>query len=368
MVSHEGPPFDDTQLLELRKSLDSLENPDRVEYRNRNAAAVAESDDPRLLIVAGPGTGKSLLFMDRIRYWLRSYPGERIYVSTFVRKLADDLDRDLDRSALTPAEKALVTVLTLHSLARSLIERNNGTATLSMKSHIKMIGSWKDLVWGDVLCLIAEPENHRSLEEFERQFHESDPNTSPPWPALRAVYFRICRFYNALGFAALIAFATEALQENEELDRHRLWIFDEFQDFNSAEERLVEACTRPAIGVLLAGDDDQALYQTLKSSHPDIIRGRYNDEGTAKAMLPFCGRCGQHICIGATGFLERHRGSSSILKVFLPLEVDTSAPRIRVVAQSSKSGSWVTPRSRMMGSKLVRPGSFRMREGSEPTR
>jgi hypothetical protein len=59
----------------------------------------------------------------------------RIYVSTFVRKLVNDLLNEievkLDADARTQVEGA-----TLHSLARSLLERSGGTSDLSLGPYV----------------------------------------------------------------------------------------------------------------------------------------------------------------------------------------------------------------------------------------
>ena len=44
-----------------------------------------------------------------------------------------DLKTDIATSELSPAEKTLVTVTTLHGLARSLLERNGGTRELPLR-------------------------------------------------------------------------------------------------------------------------------------------------------------------------------------------------------------------------------------------
>jgi superfamily I DNA/RNA helicase len=324
-------PFGDEELEQFQTSLEKLSNAQRIDYRDSNARAIASSPDPHLLIVAGPGTGKSYLFMDRIRFWLEAFPGERIWVLTFVRKLVRDLEAEIATSDLRPAEKALINVSTLHHLGRSLVERNGGTAALPLGRYVRIIDHyWKEVVWSDVLGFhdtLAEAP----FRELERQFHEVDPVSDEPWRSLRQTYFALCQLYNAVGFADLIRHSAEAVAENEALIEHRLWIVDEFQDFNQAEADLIAACTRGAHSEVMAGDDDQALYQEMKSSFPAIIRDRYSDEASTKAMLPYSSRCSEHICLGATAFLERHQEPDAIPKVFLPLVMDPVASAIRVV-------------------------------------
>jgi superfamily I DNA/RNA helicase len=139
MLHADGSVFKDEDLSTHDALLRELEADERVEYRNFNAATIAGSVDRRTLIVAGPGTGKSHLFLARITDWLQSHPGERIYVCSFVRKLVFDLNGEIQSSDLSPAEKKLVTVTTLHGLARSILERNGGTSEHRLKPYIQMI-------------------------------------------------------------------------------------------------------------------------------------------------------------------------------------------------------------------------------------
>jgi superfamily I DNA/RNA helicase len=198
---------------------------------------------------------------------------------------------------------------------------------------VRVIGqSWKDMVWDDVLSLHPGLGTRPPFKELERQFHDLAFEPDEPWRTLRADYFRLSRFYNAVGFADSITHAIDAVSANPELVDHTLWIIDEFQDFNTAEDALLKSCTDAADGVLLAGDDDQALYQQLKASHPEIIRSYYADTTWTNAMLPFCSRCSYHIAMGAAAFIAAKRSSESIHKLYLPLKIDEDAAMIRVAA------------------------------------
>jgi hypothetical protein len=103
---------------------------------------------------------------------------------------------------------------------------------------------------------------------------------------LRKTQVRLEEFYNALTFHDLILFATQAVRENPELVADTLYIIDEFQDFNLAEDGLIREITTESPAQLLVGDDDQVLYHKLKEAHPDILRGYYKDSSFVNAMLP----------------------------------------------------------------------------------
>src|SRR5438552_4821140 len=115
------------------------------------------------------------------------------------------------------------------------------------------------------------------MKELDKQIHNYSYSDEPAWKALRDTYFVLSQFYNAAGFADLIIAAREALAEDETLVRDELFIIDEYQDFNEAEERLLMQLTKAATNILLVGDDDQVLYETLKSGKASLIRRLYSD-------------------------------------------------------------------------------------------
>src|SRR5690242_517625 len=94
-------------LNEAEEKLDALSNENRVAYRDFNARAIAEADAAELLVVAGPGAGKSHLFISRIEHWLARSDGKSVYVATFVRKLINDLKADI-RSRLSEEDQERV--------------------------------------------------------------------------------------------------------------------------------------------------------------------------------------------------------------------------------------------------------------------
>jgi superfamily I DNA/RNA helicase len=337
-VNPEGESFD-SDLDELRSLLSDLTNDDRKAYRNGNATAIATLEHQRLLIVAGPGSGKSHLFLSRIRYWLPLDNGSRIYVSSFVRKLVRDLQADVEHQ-LDLSEQQRVTVTTLHGLARSIVERSRGTTDQPMQQHINLIANgWANVVWADVREFHSGLQSGHSLRRLEAQFHTERVLADEQWVQLRETYAELCMFYNAMGFADMVVLARQAVDERPQLVEHDMWIIDEYQDFNAAENHLVQSLTTNASGVLIAGDDEQALYQQLKSSHPDIIISYYTDTSFANAMLPYCSRCSYHVCLAASAFIDAGRLPSSIKKIYLPLEVDESAPKVRLVATSAPTSA-----------------------------
>jgi superfamily I DNA/RNA helicase len=338
LINESGEPFNDGELDALAKTLDALDANDRIAYRNANASAIAQHAAERLLIVAGPGTGKSSIFKQRVLSWLQKNPEAKILALSFVRKLVADLRADIQADkGLSDEQKAQVDVFTLHKYARSIVERNKGTRGWSFAPHFRIIGqTWKEVAWHDVLLLSGESRiDHYSWKAFEKQLYDDQFDESAEWQKLRQAYFTLCQFYNAAGFSDLILRARDALAENPALNEHQFFIVDEYQDFNAAEEHLLDQIAGSAEGRLTVGDDDQVLYEQLKSGKAALIRAIYTDKAVVKAMLAFCGRCDFHITRAASHFIKQGPDPASIKKIYLPIGTPDNSLKVNVVGCAS---------------------------------
>ena len=335
LINNNGHPFDLTELQKVRSQLSNLTNEERTIYRNKNALAIVQHNEARFLIVSGPGTGKSHLFMNKINNWYQKDSQAKIFVTSFVRKLVADLQKDIDNhKKLTSEQKNKITVVTLHKLARSIVEKNHGTVKWPFKPYFHIIGQlWKTIVWNDALALQPSLKNDTYCwSEFEKQLHNNNFKESDEWNNLKNSYFKLCQFYNAAGFADLILRATEALSENLNLNKYNYFIIDEYQDFNLAEDALLKQIIKDPQGLLIVGDDEQVLYEKLKSGNPTLIRNLYQSKHYANGMLPFCSRSSFHIAKAANYFINKYRNENSIEKIYLPIKTNKNDPKVQVVA------------------------------------
>ncbi|MBL5982193.1 hypothetical protein NAAC61_09380 [Petrotoga sp. 8T1HF07.NaAc.6.1] len=97
LINENGLPFEVPELRTMRAELDALDDAGRLEYRNNNASEIAQHDAAKFLIVSGPGTGKSHLFLQKIDNWYHKELNAKVVVTSFVRKLVVDLQNDIER-------------------------------------------------------------------------------------------------------------------------------------------------------------------------------------------------------------------------------------------------------------------------------
>jgi superfamily I DNA/RNA helicase len=148
------------------------ENGEPFEDQELHARAIARHAAVEMLIVAGPGTGKSTLFKERILFWLEQDSSAGILALSFVRKLVADLDADIANDAgLTDAQKKQIDVCTLHKYARRVVEQNHGTKGLEICSALS--NYWPRLEICRLGRRVTDKRTRGSREIFLEAFRET---------------------------------------------------------------------------------------------------------------------------------------------------------------------------------------------------
>ena len=203
---------------------------DRLDAMQRVAASAPGGP---LLIVAGPGTGKTRTLTHRIAYLcaeLGVFP-ERCLAITFTRRAAEELRERLD--ALLGDDGADVTVGTFHAVGLTILAENARAAGL--------------------------PPTWRIADDAERAEAREQAGDDD------AAYAKLLRQQDLVDTDDLITLPVQILRDDPGLaDRYRKrwqWIFvDEYQDVDESQYELLRLLS-PADGNLCAiGDPDQAIY------------------------------------------------------------------------------------------------------------
>lgn len=246
----------------------------------RDAAleAILDSTATRKLIVAGPGTGKTHTFDAALQ---RAGGGVAL---TFIRALVRDL-----RVAL--AETAEI-VNTFHGFAKHLLHSHpySVTADFWYCPALPMIFA-RDLTLlglGQVSSSDVDTA-FQTLDDAEGLITES---------------LRLGTYYNAVGHNDVVYRVLRQFEESpDDIPGYPLVVVDEFQDFNPLETSLIRKLEERS-SVLIAGDDDQALYHR-KHASPMFIRELAANDDYEKFELPYCSRCTSVIVDAVNNVIER---------------------------------------------------------------
>ncbi len=242
----------------------------RQEYED----AVVSSRAKKKIVVAGPGTGKTHLFKKILKGKTKTL------TLSFVNALVDDLSLELC---------GLSTVKTLHAYARGALQK-------ARKKPVRIFPKLAKVIAEDARILLNKKI------DFEQLFHNREDSNEHV-----RFYKKRKDYYGHFGFSAMVFGAVKHFEKNrDKIPIYDQVVVDEFQDFNTLEVSLIDLLAGKS-PVLLVGDDDQALYESLKSASTKHIRTRHSEPEYAAFCLPYCSRCTQVIVKAANDIINRAR-------------------------------------------------------------
>ena len=115
------------------------------------------------------------------------------------------------------------------------------------------------------------------------------------------------------GYSDIIFAAVKYLEVNpEKVPVYDQIVVDEFQDFNKLEVSLIDLLAEKN-PILIAGDDDQALYE-FKSASAEHIRQRHSDDQPdyESFNLPYCSRSTRVIVDAANDIIANAGGNGHL--------------------------------------------------------
>ena len=229
---------------------------------------VLSSPSDKKLVIAGPGTGKTTLF----KHLLELAPGkpDQRIVLTFINNLRDELEDDLGE---------LAQIFTLHSYCLRLLHRYPALRGL-LSPDFRICPGLASIIAED-WKLITQSNAPQFIGDMRALSEESQI----PFYLARGEY------YDAVDFDDIVYRVYKGISSGRAASEvFDLVLIDEYQDFNALEAGVIDTLAEHN-SILIAGDDDQALYSQLRDASWDHIR-LLNKVGEYEVFnLPFCMRC-----------------------------------------------------------------------------
>jgi DNA helicase-2/ATP-dependent DNA helicase PcrA len=214
-----------------------------------------------LLVVAGPGAGKTFCLIARVQHLIETHgfaPG-RILAVTFTNRAAEEIALRLGRTLGDRA--AAVDRGTLHALCLSLLREHAEAAGLRkgfgvaddeyqrvvlrrLNVHLKRRGS--------LLTLFSRRRlQHYKLAASDEQLYRD--------------YRAYLERRNTVDFDELIARTAELLDRRADIadavaGRWDYLLVDEFQDLNPAQYEILKRLAAPHRNLFAVGDDEQSIF------------------------------------------------------------------------------------------------------------
>jgi DNA helicase-2/ATP-dependent DNA helicase PcrA len=220
--------------------------------------ATLEIVDGPLLIVAGPGTGKTRTLTYRLAHLIgRGVAPESCLAVTFSRRAAAEMEERL--AALVPEAAGLLTVATFHGLGLTIL-REEGS--LAPEVRVATPAERAEIV--RELFDVSAGKAERLLEEMGAVRCARGERT-PEVAARIAAYEEALERRNLLDFDDLILKPLALLRERPELaesyrQRFRWIAIDEYQDIDALQYALIRLLAPPEANLCAIGDPDQSIY------------------------------------------------------------------------------------------------------------
>lgn len=296
-----------------------------LESLNENQREAVLWNEGPMLVLAGPGSGKTGVLTLRVARLLKERDDVSVLALTFTNKAAAEMRERVDQLLGQRADRAHL--CTFHSFATDILRQHG--------SHLGIRPDFTLLVQDEDRIAILEPLSQKLqkdnqsvprdlknllglLDHLFAESYEGGPEApslvqTPSWvPPLFNEYCDILVEANRLDFGALLHFARKLLRNKPGVARvlRLAWshvCVDEFQDTNRAQYELLCALVgegRPNLFVV--ADDDQIMYQWNGAS-PERLQALRRDYDMKLVQLPENYRCPVEIIEIANKLIRHNR-------------------------------------------------------------
>ena len=264
--------------------------------------AIHTTEGP-LLIIAGPGSGKTFTLVERIYYLISEHktPPEHLFVSTFTKKAAaelitrissrlegDNISVNLNEMYIGTFHSICLRFLKEHRESTRLMrnftvldqfdqqyfiyQRLSDYQRIEGSEHILGNGSW----WWKASNLMKWV-NKVSEEALDPEvLRNADERAVQALGRCYQLYQSHLEDGNRLDFSTIQLEALRMLDEHprildETREKIQYLMVDEYQDTNTIQERILFKLAEPDYNLCVVGDDDQGLYRFRGATIRNIL-------------------------------------------------------------------------------------------------
>ena len=315
---------------------------------NANQLSAVEWIGGPLLVLAGPGSGKTLVLTLRAAKILQENPESSMLALTFTTKAANEMRQRLDKLMNGRAERAHL--CTFHSFAGDILRQHGEHIGIPPDFSMLVRDEDRITVLDEVIAGLecdtsTMPTDRKNLlflldrlfaASYNGELDAPGMIKTPSWasPVFKD-YCEALRKSNRLDFSALLHFARILLSENAGVARltRLAWQYvsvDEFQDTNQAQyDLLALLAVGESPNLFVVADDDQIIYQWNGAS-PERILALHRDFQMETVQLPESFRCPPIIIESANALIAYNKVRSKEKKPLVPQKSPTRQQNFEV--------------------------------------
>ena len=264
-------------------------------YSSNQKKAIEHGAGP-LMVLAGPGSGKTFVITHRIKYLIEG-PGinpAHILVVTFSRAAAKEMKDRFEKLY----SKSPVTFGTFHSVFFNLLKTAYGFNSEQIASDelrytlIKELIKRNSIENEDINTLAGNLLNEIALvkqDNISIKNYYSNSISSDTFKKIYIDYEGELEARGKLDFEDMLSLTYELLSERSDIlkavqNRYRYILVDEFQDINFLQYNIIKLMAGEKQNITVVGDDDQSIYR-FRGARPEIMLGFERDFRNVKKVF-----------------------------------------------------------------------------------
>lgn len=259
--------------------------------------AIRHKDGP-MLVLAGPGSGKTLVITERTKYLIQEcgISPSNILVITFTKAAATEMKERFSR--LMDGKKYPVTFGTFHAVFFAILKHAYHYSADNIIREEQRIGCVREIV-----------ARHRLEYEDEMEFvqnilgeiglvkntgidiaHYYSKNCAEEmFRRIYSEYHEYLYQHRLIDFEDMLIYTWELLCERKDIlaawqNKYQYILIDETQDINKMQYDIVKLLAGERQNVFMVGDDDQSIYR-FRGAKPEIMLHFKDDFPKAKMVL-----------------------------------------------------------------------------------
>lgn len=243
-----------------------------------------------LLILAGPGMGKTYTLAYKIKYLVKNKDGEKIRpdeitVITFTNEAAINMRKrissDADERVYIEQELQPSVICTMHKLGHRIIKDNYAQFGLEKNFGVLSSGHLKEVLVMDCSQIVGAERKDAKETIICRQEGKCVENESLKCK-ICSEYTNLLRKFNHIDHDDQVLLACKLLKSNKKIlenehKKAKYLLVDEYQDINYAQWELISLLSEGKTeSLFVVGDDYQSIYG-FRGGSPKYIRNFGND-------------------------------------------------------------------------------------------
>lgn len=298
---------------------------DPIEIRKEAGHRILSHDYTQgpLLLIAGPGTGKTYSILETIKFQLKKgYVHSDFFEATLTNAAAKDFNEEAKKAITLEFESSS----TLHYRAKGILHKH--AQLLKLNSGFTVINDeYRELILRDISYIL-----HGSHKEFKKElgsYHKASAQLITKDDEFSQIYMNFQFYYAAIDWFDVVKLACQLLNDHQsvrdaECYKFKFVLIDEYQDLNQADQRFVKLLLNGRTNLLAVGDNDQSIYSGRYAEPKGITN--FNDQyPTAKQEpLPVTSRLPSKVIDASYSLISNNKTHDSTSEKLIPLQENDS--------------------------------------------